>query len=71
VPGYIYAITEKFPSKETVFNEIPYKDSYEIVLLGSDAKVFAENRDGKLGLKADICSPEDIDSQHLYVFRVK
>ncbi len=69
--GFIYAITEKFPSKETLFEEIPYKDSYEITLLGSDAKVIAENRDGKLSLKADICSPEDVESEHLYVFRIK
>ena len=68
--GNIYAITEKFPSKATVFNEIEYRDDIKATLLGSDAKVIAENVDGKLSLRADICSPEDIACEHLYVFKV-
>lgn len=68
--GNIYAITERFPSKETVFPEIEYSDKYNITLLGSDARVEAFNRDGKLALKADICSPEDVNSEHLFVFKL-
>ncbi len=69
--GYIYAITETFPAKSTVFEQIPYKDSYEISLLGSDKKVFSENIDGKLSLKAEVLTPEDIACEHLYVYRIK
>ena len=68
--GHIYAITEKFPSKETIFPEIEYSNDLNVTLLGSNAKVEVYNRDGKVGLRADICAPEDVDSEHLYVFRV-
>lgn len=68
--GNIYAITEKFPSKETVFPEIEYSPDFKAALLGSDAKVEATNKDGKLALRADICSPEDVDSEHLFVFKL-
>jgi alpha-L-fucosidase len=69
--GNIYAITARFPSKATLFNEIEYKDGLEISLLGSDAEVIAENVDGKLSLRADICSPEDVACEHLYVFKIR
>ncbi len=69
--GYIYAITETFPAKETVFDAIPYKDSYEITLLGSDKTVTAENVECKLSLKAAVLTPDDVKSEHLYVYRVK
>ena len=68
--GNIYAITERFPSKETVFPEIEYSDKYTVSLLGSEAKVEAINRDGKLALKADICSPDEVNSEHLFVFKL-
>ena len=72
--GNIYAITETFPSKETVFEAIDYKDDYSVSILGSDATVLTFNRDGKLGLRAsrdELCSPDDIASEHLYVFKIK
>ncbi len=69
--GFIYAITEKFPSKETVFEAIDYSDSYEISLIGSEAEVISSNVNGKLCLKADVCAPDDIASEHLYVYRIK
>ena len=68
--GNIYAITERFPSKATVFPEIDYKEGLNVSLLGSDCAVIAENADGKLSLKADICSPEDVACEHLYVFKI-
>ena len=68
--GNIYAITERFPSKETVFPEIEYSDKYNVTLLGSNADVEVVNRDGKLALRADICSPEDVNSEHLFVFKL-
>ncbi|MBE6802654.1 MAG: hypothetical protein E7530_07195 [Ruminococcaceae bacterium] len=68
--GNIYAITNTFPSKETLFAEIDYSDKYNVTLLGSDAKVELIDRDGKLGLKADICAPEDVACEHLYVFKL-
>ena len=36
----------------------------------SDAKVEAFNDNGKLALKADIDSPDDIDSQYLYTYKI-
>ena len=68
--GNIYAITNTFPSKETLFAEIDYSDKYNVTLLGSDAKVKIIDRDGKLALKADICAPEDVACEHLYVFKL-
>ena len=68
--GNIYAITERFPSKPTIFPELQYSEEYKVSLLGSDAKVFVENVDGKMSLKADICSPEDVACEHLYVFKL-
>ncbi|MBR5441469.1 MAG: alpha-L-fucosidase, partial [Clostridia bacterium] len=68
--GNVYAITERFPSKATLFPEIEYKDGLNVTLLGCDAAVIAENVDGKLSLRADICSPEDVACEHLYVFKI-
>jgi alpha-L-fucosidase len=68
--GNIYAITEKFPSKETVFAEIDFDENYKISLLGSEGTVIAENKDGKLALRTDICAPEDVACEHLYVYKI-
>jgi len=68
--GNIYAITEKFPSKETVFEEIPFDENYKISLLGSNGKVIASTNNGKLSLRADICAPDDVACEHLYVFKI-
>jgi alpha-L-fucosidase len=68
--GNIYAITEKFPSKETVFEEIDFNENYKISLLGSEGEVFATNKDGKLALRTDICAPEDVNCEHLYVYKI-
>ncbi len=66
----IYAITEKFPSKQQTFSEIPYEDNLKVSLLGSEAFVEVKNDNGALSLKADICSPEDVDSTHLYTYKI-
>ena len=68
--GNVYVITEKFPSKATLCPEIEYKDGLKATLLGSDCIVEAVNDDGKLSLRADICSPEDVACEHLYVFKI-
>ena len=68
--GNIYAITEKFPSKETIFAEIDFDENYKISLLGSEGTVIAENKDGKLALRTDICAPEDVACEHLYVYKI-
>ncbi len=66
----VYAITETFPSKPTVFNEIEFSGDLKVSLLGSDAKVFLANENGKICLKTDICSPEEAQSEHLYVYKI-
>ena len=66
----VYAITEIFPSKKQTFEEIPYSDDLTVSLLGSDAKVEIFNDNGKLSLKADIDSPDDINSQYLYTYKI-
>ena len=63
-------ITEKFPSKETVFEEIDFSENYKITLLGSEGKVIATDKDGKLALRTDICAPEDVACEHLYVYKI-
>ncbi len=68
--GNVYAITEKFPSKTTIFSEIDYNADYKASLLGSEANVEISNENGKLSLRADICSPEDVNSEHLFVFKL-
>lgn len=68
--GSIYAISERFPSKELVLPEVPYNAEYKISLLGSDAGVSFCEKNGALAVKADICSPEDIASQHLYTYKI-
>ena len=66
----VYAITEIFPSKKQTFEEVPYSDDLKVSLLGSDAKVEIFNDNGKLSLKADIDSPDDINSQYLYTYKI-
>lgn len=66
----VYAITETFPSKPTVFEKIDYCDGLKISLLGSNAAVTAENEGGKLSLKTEICSPDEVNSEHLYVYKI-
>lgn len=68
--GNIYVITERFPSKETVCPEIDYSDDLKVSLLGSDCAVESVDENGKLSLRADICSPEDVACEHLYVFKI-
>ncbi len=68
--GNIYAITEHFPSKVTVFPEIDYSGDVKVSLLGSDCNVEITESEGKLALRADICSPEDVACEHLYVFKI-
>ncbi len=68
--GNVYAITTRFPSKPTVFPEIDFCDNKKISLLGSDCRVIAENAHGKLSLKADIISPDEVACEHLYVFKI-
>ena len=67
--GNIYAITEKFPSKVTVFPEIEYHE-YKVELLGSEAKVETINENGKLALRAQVCAPEDVACEHLFVYKI-
>ena len=66
----VYAITETFPSKPTVFEKITFSNDLKVTLLGSSAKVIANEKDGKLSLKAEICSPEEVNSNHLYVYKI-
>ena len=33
-------------------------------------KVIAENKDGKLALRTDICAPDDVACEHLYVYKI-
>jgi alpha-L-fucosidase len=66
----IYAITEIFPSKKQTFEEVPYSEDLKVTLIGSDAKVEIFNDNGKLSLKADIDSPDDINSQYLYTYKI-
>ena len=68
--GNIYAITVKFPSKQTVFEELAFDADYKISLLGSECEVLVENKDGKLALRTDICAPEDVGCEHLYVYKI-
>ena len=68
--GNIYAITEKFPSKETVFEEIDFDADFKISLLGSEGEVIATNKDGKLALRTYICAPDDVNCEHLYVYKI-
>ncbi len=68
--GNIYAITEKFPSKETVFAEIDFDADFNISLLGSKGEVIATNKDGKLALRTDICAPDDVACEHLFVYKI-
>ena len=49
---------------------MPYSDDLKVSLLGSDAKVEIFNDNGKLSLKADIDSPDDINSQYLYTYKI-
>ena len=66
----IYVISEIFPSKKQTFPEIPYSEGIKVSLLGSDANVEIFNDNGKLSLKADIDSPDDIDSLYLYTYNL-
>ncbi len=68
--GNIYAITDKFPSRELVLEYVDYDASFKVSLLGSDCAVVASEKNGKLVLKTDICSPEDVVSEHLYVYKI-
>ena len=66
----VYAITETFPSKKQTFDEIDYNENIKVSLLGSEADVEIMNDNGKLSLKANIDSPDDIKSSHLYTYKI-
>lgn len=68
--GNIYVITTVFPSKRTVCPEIRFDSSYKATLLGSDAPASIANVDGKTALSAQICSPDEVNSEHLYTFKI-
>ncbi len=66
----IYAITETFPSKTQIFSKIPYSENMSVNLLGSDCKVEICNNDGVLSLKSLISSPDEVNSEHLYTYKI-
>ena len=45
-------------------------ENIKVSLLGSDADVEIMNDNGKLSLKANIDSPDDIKSSHLYTYKI-
>ena len=68
--GAVFAMTESFPSKKTVFPEIAYKDTLKAELLGSSSAVEIINESGSLALKTAIDDPSDVDSKYVYVYKI-
>lgn len=66
----IFAIVNVFPSNEIVLNNVPFDENYKISLLGSKAEVVSRNENGNLAVEALLISPEEIDSQYLYTFKI-
>ena len=48
---------------------MPQETNLLIEVVG-DYGIIAENKDGKLALKTDICAPEDVACEHLYVYKI-
>lgn len=69
--GNIYAIVSRFPTHEAVLPQIPYKDGYEITLLGCEQKVQSRNADGVLAVCVPECDPDTLKSKDLYVYRIR
>ncbi len=71
--GNIYAMTEKYPMREMVFNSVEYRQGMKIRLLGFDSaeelEVFSAN--GKAAVRLPMLSPDMMQSSMFYTYEIK
>ncbi len=67
----VYAISNKFPFKELLLEEIPYKDGMTAELLGSDETFEVVEKDGKALIVIPPLNPDELKTEYLYTFKIK
>lgn len=66
----VYAVSNMFPFKEILLEEIPYNDKLTVSILGCKEKLNVVNKGGKALVIIPPLNPDELDSQYLYTFKV-
>ncbi len=70
--GAIYAITDRYPAGEVIFNSIPYQPGMGVRLLGlaDDPSWEVCSAEGKAAIRLPVLLPHQLAGQHYYVYEI-
>ncbi len=70
--GKIYAVTEKYPMREMIFDSVEYRQGMKIKLLGFDSLTELEtfSANGRAAVKLPLLSPDMMETSMFYTYEI-
>lgn len=66
----VYTICKEWPKRPLLLKEIPYSESINVKMLGTEHPISYRSVEGKLSIEAPPLTPGDAPCQHAYVFKI-